>query len=154
MEDPEGDLEDIEDPEEVHKLQALRSLSVMIVLLKEYVANNLPQFMSVLAAGLKESTSWTLKMQALGTWRVFIRTLAEVSTKHKLTKKATSSSSSPLSRVAQQAVIVIMQSLEGGSDKKREEEGSGRSRRSVEVHSLAVRILEDIIIEHRDLVKG
>jgi hypothetical protein len=96
-------------------------------------------------------------MQALGTWRVFIRTLAEVSSKHKQTKRATSSSSSsssPLSRVAQQAVIVIMQSLEGGSEKKMEEEGSGRSRRSTEVHSLAVRILEDIIIEHRDLVKG
>lgn len=143
MEDPEVDPEEVEDPEEAHKLQALRSLSVMIVLLKEYVANNLPQFMSVLAAGLRESTTRNLKMQALGTWRVFIKTLAEVSVRHKPSSQA--SSLSPLGRVAQQAVIVIMQSLE---------EVGGKTRRSAEVHSLAVCILEDIIIEHRDLVKG
>ena len=140
--DGEGDYED---PQEAHKLQALRALSVMIILLKEHVVNNLPQFMSVLSAGLKDASSVTLKLQALGTWRVFIRSLAECSGMRKSTHSSSTASSSPLSRVAQQAVIVIMETLE---------DFDARSRRSAEVESLAVRILEEIIIEHSSILRA
>ncbi|GAX74920.1 hypothetical protein CEUSTIGMA_g2366.t1 [Chlamydomonas eustigma] len=120
------------DENETDKMQTLRALSVLLILLGPHIANHMPHIMAVLAAALRDVSSTTLKMQALCTWHVFVKSLATCGA------ASLGEDESLLGRVAQQSVVVLMEALEEGG----------------EVQSIAVDILEEIIIKHRALIRN
>ncbi|GFR46174.1 hypothetical protein Agub_g7702, partial [Astrephomene gubernaculifera] len=87
-------------------LQALRSLSVLVMLLGRHLPGHVPPVMVLLTASVSQAAagSEALQLQCLATWRVFLRCIE-------------ANAPTLLERVAVQATVLLLQLLQSTRDK-------------------------------------